>query len=380
MGCGVDARLTRLDHLRFLASFAVMSWHFTPQYLPTTIVPRIPFLSIIEEGHTGVAFFCVISGFIFAWLYGERDIEYGAFLKRRAFRILPLFLAIMLLSFFVLGGAWPVEQVLHSLTTLHVGGLPGYIAAGWSALVEVQFYLIFPFLMLFARRYGWRYLVGLFALVVSLRIIVWLDTGDVQKLAYWTMFGRIDQFLAGMIAGVLCKPLVNSVETFITKLSLMLGGIGAISIIGVYAAFNKGGGYTGFGNSSIFWAFLPAIEAICYSLIVAGYLMARPFPNFAKGRISGIFAYLGRISYSMYLTHVLVFVVVHKLIAKWVGPLSLGSWEAAWAVFMVTGFPAVIALSSATYALIERPFLELNRVKIAPTTADVIPIQTGRIA
>jgi peptidoglycan/LPS O-acetylase OafA/YrhL len=240
--------------------------------------------------------------------------------------------------------------------------------------------LVFPFLILFTRRYSCGYLLGLFAVLVTLRLLVWLDKGDVHLLAYWTIFGRMDQFLAGMVAGLLGKRLSTSANQRVHLAAGLLGMAGVVTIVSVYMSFNRAGGYIGIGDRNFFWVVLPAIEAVCYSLIVAGYLLAPQFPVLAKGWISKAFAYFGQISYSMYLTHFLVYAVVVKYILQWIPPASVGGWQSAVTVFALTAFPAVVAVSAMTYAFIERPFLELNRSRSRSGDAEVTPILTSRAA
>lgn len=74
-------------------------------------------------------------------------------------------------------------------------------------LIEIQFYWVFPFLLLFTKRYGSLYLLGLLLLFLLLRGMVWVDKGTVKGLSYWTIFGRADQFIVGIIAGLACRRL-----------------------------------------------------------------------------------------------------------------------------------------------------------------------------
>ena len=357
----MDGRLLRLDHLRFMACFAVMSWHFTHAYVPVSATPKFALLSVIEEGHTGVSFFCVISGFIFAWLYNHRPMNYFAFQRRRAFRIFPLFILMIMLTVVVVGN-WRAEHVLRALTTIHYGALPGYVAPGWSVLVEMQFYFVFPFLLLFTKRYGTVYLVGLLVLFLLLRGMVWVDKGTIQGLSYWTIFGRADQFIVGIVAGLTCRRLAEREDRTVQTAALACGLLGFAAITFPYAKLAHAGGFD-FDPKSPFWIVLPTIEAISYGLIVSGYLLFAGGVNFLAGPISRFIGYLGRISYSMYLMHVLVFMVVHRTLAT-----SASSWEQAMVLFVLAGLPPVILVSSLTYTLVERPFLALERSETVPLT------------
>src|SRR5215203_561184 len=98
------AHFIALDHVRGLAAFIVFTWHFTHGQgeengypIPYEYVPDVFLLSILDEGHTGVALFMCLSGYLFAKLLDGRNINYGAFLWNRALRLLPLLAVVILL-------------------------------------------------------------------------------------------------------------------------------------------------------------------------------------------------------------------------------------------------------------------------------------------
>ena len=74
------AHYIALDHVRALAAFIVIAWHFihgaSGYPVPFEGAPRIIPLAIFDEGHTGVALFMCLSGF-FLWL-AQRQIPIGA--------------------------------------------------------------------------------------------------------------------------------------------------------------------------------------------------------------------------------------------------------------------------------------------------------------
>src|SRR5918997_465211 len=67
----------------------------------------------------------------------------------------------------------------------------------------------------------------------------------------WSNSTQSGQFLAGMVAGMICKSLSASDSTRVHKVGAALGGLGAVTIISVYVMFNRGGGYPGFGSSNV---------------------------------------------------------------------------------------------------------------------------------
>lgn len=143
-----------LDGIRGVAYLLVVGHHCFSTGLPTGLWP--PFdrglIALFSYGYLGVDLFFVLSGFLItSLLLQDRDGEhyYWNFYIKRAFRILPAFLAVIAVVkclgmvdtryavislFFVANLALP----------LHVDGSQGPF---WSLSVEEQFYLLWPFVV-----------------------------------------------------------------------------------------------------------------------------------------------------------------------------------------------------------------------------------------
>jgi peptidoglycan/LPS O-acetylase OafA/YrhL len=354
-------RLDRLDHLRFLAASAVASWHFTQRFVPSSAVPKWPIFSIFEEGYTGVSLFCTISGFIFSWLYFGKEISIASFAKNRALRIMPLYFFFIALTFYTQGGFTGLD-VLAAFTTLLSSGFPGFASPGWTIIIELQFYALFPALMLFTRKYGVGYLLAFLAFMVLFRALVWQASGNSQSLAYWTIFGRMDQFLAGIITAIILKRTMQRRDVRIA--TIVLGMIGSVAIVSFAHYLNVNGGFNNLygangASQSGLWVIYPTIEAVCYASIIAGYVVMPPIRGRLAAAIDAAFSYCGRISYSIYLTHFLLIAAVFQFLVS--HGVTATTWEGAVVLFLITALPAIIAVSSATYCLIERPFFDLRQ-------------------
>src|SRR5260221_11527632 len=96
------AHFIALDHVRAVAIFMVFAWHFTHARngypVPFDYVPALFPFSVLDEGHTGVALFMSLSGYLFAKLLDGKSIDYRRFLLEPALRLLPL-LAVVILIF-----------------------------------------------------------------------------------------------------------------------------------------------------------------------------------------------------------------------------------------------------------------------------------------
>lgn len=87
-----------LDHLRALAAFLLVFWHFAhrPDNQPVPLA-QAPELALLDEGHVGVALFMTLSGYLFAKLIGDRPIHFGRFMANRLLRQAPLLVLVLLL-------------------------------------------------------------------------------------------------------------------------------------------------------------------------------------------------------------------------------------------------------------------------------------------
>ena len=344
---------TRIDHLRFGAALLVFAWHschYLPA-LPYSNVPRVFLLSIFEEGHTGVALFLTLSGFIFMSLCDGHEVAYGPFIRNRLLRVAPLLLTWTLYFFYTMG--LPPERLLASTLGL-LNGQGSFPGVGWTVLVEFQLYLIFPFLLTFSQRRGTRYLVGLLATMLVLRVVFWLQGADIMALSFTTVFGRIDQFLLGMLGYHLHRrhgrrlghPLVLAAVT--------------LAWLGIFHQFNRQGGYYDTTMPTV-WIYLPTLEGAFYALITVSYLN---LPITIPRAIDRPLAWLGTISYSFYLNHAVIIDIVVKAAQK--RGVVFSTMTPILVMAFGVAFPATVALSALTYTFIEKPFLGLRGHYLRP--------------
>ncbi|TND08706.1 MAG: acyltransferase 3 [Bacteroidetes bacterium] len=345
--------LSRLDHLRFLAAFLVLTWHFVhEQFVPTSYVPSFFPLSLLEEGHTGVALFMVLSGFIFQYINDGKEISYGKFIRNRLLRIAPLFILWSLYHIYV-DNFDTVKSLVNGFLLLDPRQTPG---VGWTIVVEFQFYLLFPFLHRWIdQKNGIRNVLLLLLVFFIFRGLAYAQTHTVQDVSYWTIFGRIDQFLLGMLAAKMYRRIkLNGGLSFVVTVGAMLG------IMFVYHVFNQAGGFyqEAKGHSpSAFWLVMPAIEGVFYALLIIGYL-SLPAVLFPK-IIDRSLARCGELSYSAYWCHLPVIIFLHYLMREF--QVTLTGFDTALLVSTLVAVPVVFGFSALTYYLIERPFLLMRK-------------------
>ncbi|WP_082444515.1 acyltransferase family protein [Sphingomonas sp. Leaf242] len=88
-----------LDHIRALAAFLVFSWHFMHGQTGNPIpFQGVHLLAVIDEGHTGVALFMTLSGYLFAKILDGRRVLYVQFFWTRMLRLGPLLLVVIVIE------------------------------------------------------------------------------------------------------------------------------------------------------------------------------------------------------------------------------------------------------------------------------------------
>lgn len=149
-----SGHMIQLDGLRALAVLAVIYWHWL-----SNDQMNFPFGG-------GVQLFFVLSGFLITGILLRCRDEAGdvrakfvalkAFVMRRMLRIFPLYYAVLLLA--AAWGMWPVRESLWwhlaYLTNFYfysVSEYRGILTHFWSLAIEEQFYLFWPWVVLFMK-------------------------------------------------------------------------------------------------------------------------------------------------------------------------------------------------------------------------------------
>jgi len=344
------AYLPRLDHLRFVAAALVVAYHFGSPAIPAD--SRNPLLLLVKHGYNGVSLFMVISGFILTQISLNREVVYRSFLFNRFLRIYPLYILFIFAEAF--SGGRRVDFTSFIALATFMGNLGGVATAKfphvWTIMVEFQFYLIFPFLVRFFGRLGFRYLLGVLGVANLLRTLIYLLDGSVQESAYWTILGRIDQFAIGMIvAGI-----HQNRRSIFSHFGWLLFGCGLV-VGWVFLFVEWCGGYYGKGSPhsiSTAWIVAPTFEAVAYGGLMLAYLHQKwRLPSAADRAL----AYLGAISYSIYIWHFSIVLLLQKYSA------SL-PFESTWTILVAVVFPVIIAVSSLSFFVIEKPFFSMRTV------------------
>ena len=338
-----------LDHIRAIAALIVFVWHFLWRVGDHTDPPPLFPLSIFSEGHTGVALFMVLSGYLFAKLLDGKSINYLKFFWNRALRLLPLLFFVTLIYGFVLYNS---GKDLGKYSNEVLWGLikPTLPNGGWSITAEIHFYLLLPLLLYLGR--GWKHsLLIVLLLCIAARYVYHLNNGNIHYLSYFTIVGRIDQFILGILG-------FQYRQLFRNKHALSIGILFLFCCFFWY--FDKLGGFyknPSYPSPSTIWIYMTTVEGVAYASLVAWYDQSFRFED--KG-FSKVLAKVGTYSYSIYLLHLFFLrdmdfpMLIHRHL------LSLDNTYLAMFMAVISFFLLMSPIAYLSYRFIEKPFLRFR--------------------
>jgi peptidoglycan/LPS O-acetylase OafA/YrhL len=308
-------RLVGLDGLRGLAALYVVVDHVFLRAFPGYPVDHAPFWAgWFIYGRFAVVVFIVLSGFSLALSparHGWRLDGISRFARRRARRILPAYWAALALSLAV---AWLIvpqpghgvpdakSVVVNGLLVQNVIGARSPNAAFWSMAVEAQLYILFPLLLLVVRRWG---AVVMLATVTFVVAMVGIVGPHVSHLDVFVVQSPPD--LAALFAvGILAAGIVGASTA---RRSWPWAGLAVAAAAPVLATiWWQGSVWT---LDHLFWVDLALGPAI--ACFLAGLATGHPAPLLRLLDARPMRS-LGSSSYSLYLTHSPIVVVVYEKI------------------------------------------------------------------
>jgi len=343
------AHFIALDHVRALAAFIVFTWHFNhaDHLVPLDYVPALFPFSVLDEGHTGVALFMTLSGYLFAKLLDGQSIDYRAFIWNRALRLFPLLVVVILLAgieAFYYGGS--LSNYAFSIAQ---GALfPTLPNGGWSITVEFHYYVILPlFLWMLTKSRLWP--LSIIVAAIALRLFLYHQRGEIQTLAYYTIIGRIDQFALGMLVYQFRSHFAGRHVTAVFSI---------VAFMMFYWYFDLQGGFyqnPSYPSTSPIWVLLPTIEGIAYAISIAWY--DNSFSH-STSRVSKFIGRIGEYSYSIYLLHFFVVFRASWIINHLVMDISNFYLACLWSTvfFLLMMIPGYLS-----FRFIEAPVLKLRK-------------------
>jgi peptidoglycan/LPS O-acetylase OafA/YrhL len=357
-------RFAGLDGLRAISIGLVLFFH-----LPRTPGTNPLIQNAQDNGSIGVSLFFVISGFLISTLLLREQQQSGRislrkFFLRRAFRLLPLYYAMLALVFAI--ATWTTAFTPHSRAILqqHALGywlyfsnwLPAWnespLFFSWSIAAEEQFYLVFGFLM-FAVTSRSALLAVVIALVVKTSLALLVGSVAQSDLFWRIVLSCQEPILWGVLVGFLLnsKTAYSKVGTWLK--SPLVCGTAALAFVA--------------------WLLLPhgtaaATERLVYpglAVVVGGVAIRRRIPILD----SAVLSHVGKVSYGMYLIHWFVTVVIERMLPPGT-PL---------AVFFALQFGTTVAVASILFRWFEQPCIAFARSRFGTAPHRSVEAETPAI-
>jgi len=282
-----------IQGLRALAFLLIFFFHLNKHWLP--------------GGFLGVDLFFVISGFLMTTIM-LADIEKGRFTfinfyLKRIKRIVPAYYVLLLIVAFVGAYLWLYSDIkifnkkikysaIFISNRLFAAGDNYFEAESsenpllhtWSLSIEIQFYIILPFIVYFLRKH----LVKVFAILIVVFTIYATYQIEFQNLKtgmYFSLLSRIPEFLLGGIYALIFKNGIDVKRNYNNLLAF-----GSLIILLACSVFIS-------GESNF-----PGVLALIPCVAGANFLVLKN--NFLSGCLSNkVPVYIGELSYSLYLWH-----------------------------------------------------------------------------
>jgi len=328
-------RRDELDGLRAVAVLLVIVFHASNQQF--------------VGGWIGVDIFFVLSGFLITGILTtefERSgtISFGTFYLKRILRLAPaliVLLAVSLLAGLLLGSRdrWSdhigaiLASLFYVMNWVRAFQLPyeGHVSHVWSLAIEEQFYIVWPAILWLSLRLGGRRTAVIVAISLIASIVTWriylVAQGAPFNRTYNGFDTRADALFIGCLLGLgIALPYQLRRLWFVPVFVLA-----AISICARLEAP---------------WVNIIGFDIIaaCAAWIILALNESSPFKSLLMTKPM---VFLGTISYGMYLWHAFFTSVM------------LGKGVKTEYVLLAI-LPLTIGFASASYYLLEKPFLNLK--------------------
>ena len=300
-----------IDGLRFFAVLIVIIYHIRLNLLG---------INIFKGGFVGVDVFFVISGYLITTIIlseiKNKSFSLIKFFERRARRILPLLLFTSI-SFLIVGVILlKGESLLHFtktilssifffsnyffvLTNFEYGFNPNFanpFIHTWSLSIEEQYYIFFPLIFIFLKKKLNR--IKFFLIFVSIISFLICLYGNLHfpKINFFLFSSRIWEILLGSIIAFLPKYNFKSIiiNNIITIIGFLLIFFSALTFNDINETF-------------------PSWKNIIPTLGTVLIIFFGEVKNFVSKLLSfKLIVFLGKISFSLYLIHMPIIVLIRK--------------------------------------------------------------------
>jgi peptidoglycan/LPS O-acetylase OafA/YrhL len=343
-----------LDAVRFVAFFLVFLSH------GANFKWSVPMAAFANACGFGVALFFTLSAYLICeLLLKEKElsatINIRFFLTRRILRIWPLY-------FFGLGIGCLIALYSHQLRDLALFGACALMVGNWfflfvhttlnpmmvlwSISVEEQFYLFCPIAVKKLSRNGLFILCSAIIVVANIFLFYLGAHGaDTDSTVWYNSLVQFQFFAVGMLLSLILRGRLPNIPSWIRL--IMQGTAVVCWFIACYVFHAKQGGPStgGFGLVTGY-----ALAALGCILMLLGFL------GFSQNLIPGWLVWLGKISFGLYVYHLLAINMISAL------PPSFGAKGVIGFLLRILGkLGLTILLAALSYGFFESRFLRLKK-------------------
>ena len=345
-----------IDGLRALAVTAVILYHLGINWIP--------------GGFLGVDLFFVISGYVITRLLLDSILSKGAldlreFYLARVRRLLPPVLFMLTGTTFLIA-AWKPDAIHRFLSDLpyvltgsenwhlvavhqdyfQAIGRPPLLQHTWSLGVEIQFYILWPLILLLILKYLGKkrvaqaslviaFISGLALFIYSLRVDS-SSTNQISHIYFGTDTHSLGLFLGAALA-VSWVP-ANLSKNISERAQDFVDGIGVVGLLGLLCTFF----FIDESNAALYRVAFPLAALFGVAIITS---LVHPASRFAPLMSTRPLVWIGQRSYGIYLWHWVVFQVTRPNV-----DLAGANWAINAARILI-----VIALADISLRWIEIP-------------------------
>jgi peptidoglycan/LPS O-acetylase OafA/YrhL len=365
-----NPRFPLFDSLRAIAALSVFAGHTITGTYTLRQHPHL-FLLAAHVAGEGVAIFFLISGFLLyrPFLTARRDgrpSSLGDYARRRVLRIVPCYW--MALTLFVAAGFvsgvtasnWWIFYgfaQIYSLSTIGQG-----IGVAWTLCIEVTFYVALPLFALLAMRLGRRAMsvrgdVVLLVVLAAASLVYRDHFGNFFDLStVSTLPGYFFWFALGM--GLAVASVTGGATAAFSRLTVRLPYWPVISwalAVLMFVLLHE----SPHANSTLGAPLTAVALHVLYGLAAFFLLLPAVFDDAAGGPVRGllrwpVLAWVGLVSYALYLYHTIVIAQVNNLLVAHGVP-------ARYVIVVVVSLPLSCACAAVSFYLLERPLMRVGR-------------------
>lgn len=349
--------IASIDGLRAIAVTAVVLYHLGISWIP--------------GGFLGVDLFFVISGYVITRLILDSinqssALDLRAFYAARIRRIFPGFI-FMVICTIIFIGVWAPEAIKRFLSDLPYAltgtinwllvarnqdyfetiGRPPLLQHTWSLAVELQFYLIWPIILLTVLKYFGKKNIARIALIIAMIsgtalffVSLQLDQANAKQISH-IYFGTDTHSLGLFLGAALAvswipQNLSANIEKRAQDVIDAIGVVGLLGLISVFLFIDQ-------SNASLYRIAFP-LAGIFGCLVIIS--LVHPASRFAPLISTAPFRWIGQRSYGIYIWHWVIFQVTRP---------SVDLSGQTWALYLARVL-LVLALADISLRWVEIPF------------------------